>query len=164
MDPDALPFQTISLNLITQLPSSRGADAILTIIDRGYTRATIFLPCKTMITGEGIAKLYIDHIYRWFGLPDKIISDQDLQFTSHFMKGLTQVLGIQQNISMAFHPQTDGLTEQKNQWVEGYLHHLTSAQQDDWVDWLVVATAVHNHHPNATTKVAPTEALLGYRP
>lgn len=70
----------------------------------------IFLLCKTTITGKGVAKLYIDHIYRWFGLPDKIISDQDPRFTSHFARGLTQMLGIQQNISTAFHPQRDGLT------------------------------------------------------
>ena len=161
---DTLPFQTIGLDLITQLPPSRGADAILTIVDHGCSRAAIFLPCKTTITGEGVAQLYMNHVYRWFGLPDKVISDQDPQFTSHFAKGLTQILGIQQNISMAFHPQTDGLTERKNQWVEGYLRHLTAAQQNDWADWLAIATAVHNHYSNATTKIAPMEALLGYHP
>ena len=161
---DTLPFQTIGLDLITQLPPSRGADAILTIVDHGCSRAAIFLPCKTTITGEGVAKLYMEHVYRWFGLPRKVISDRDPRFTSHFAKGLTQTLGIQQNVSTAFHPQTDRLTERKNQWVEGYLRHLAAAQQDDWADWLAVATAVHNHHPNATTKVPPIEALIGYQP
>ena len=161
---NALPFQMIGLDLITQLPPSRGADAILTIVDHGCSRAAIFLPCKTTITGEGVAKLYMEHVYRWFGLPQKIISDRDPQFTSHFARGLTRTLGIQQNVSTTFHPQTDGLTERKNQWVEGYLRHLTAAQQDDWADWLAIATAVHNHHPNATTKIPPIEALMGYQP
>ena len=65
---------------------------------------------------------------------------------------------------MAFHPQTDGISERKNQWVELFLRHLTSDQQDDWSDWLTVATAVHNHFKNATTGVPPIEALLGYLP
>ena len=39
-----------------------------------------------------------------------------------------------------------------------------AAQQDDWADWLAIATSVHNHHPNATTKVPPIEALMGYQP
>ena len=30
-----------------------------------------------MITAEGMAQLYIEHVYRWFGLPNKIISDRD---------------------------------------------------------------------------------------
>ena len=152
------------MDLITNLPSSRGNDAILTIVDHGCTRAVLFLPCKTTISGKGVATLYHENVYRWFGLPTKIISDRDPRFTSHFAKALCRCLGIEQNISTAFHPQTDGISEQKNQWVELFLRHLTSNQQDDWSDWLTVATAVHNHFKNATTKVTPIEALLGYLP
>ena len=35
-------------------------------------------------------------------------------------------------------------------------------QQDDWAQWLPIATAVHNNAVNASTKIAPTKALLGY--
>ena len=149
------------MDLITNLPDSHGHDAILTIVDHGCTRATVFLPCKTTITGEGIATLYHENVYRWFGLPAKVISDRDPRFTSHFAKALCQCLGIEQNISTTFHPQTDGISERKNQWVELFLRHLTSDQQDDWSEWLTVATAVHNHYENATTKIAPIEAFAG---
>ena len=63
------------MDLITNLPNSHGHDAILTIVDHGCTRAAIFLPCKTTITGEGVATLYHENVYRWFELPAKIISD-----------------------------------------------------------------------------------------
>ena len=53
-------------------------------------------------------------------------------------------LSIGRNISTAFHPQTDGLTECKNQWVEQYIHLYTLARQDDWEAWLPIATFVHN--------------------
>ena len=65
---------------------------------------------------------------------------------------------------MAFRPQTDGLSERKNQWVELFLRHLMSAQQDDWANWLPIATAVHNHFTDATMRVAPSKALLRYLP
>jgi hypothetical protein len=152
------------MDLITHLPVSKGNDAILTIVDHGCTRAAIFLPCKTTITGEGVASLYLEHVYRWFGLPSKMISDRDPRFTSHFARALCQRLGVHQNVSTAFHPQTDGLSERKNQWVEMFLRHLTSTQQDDWADWLPIATASHNHFENATTCVAPSEAMFGYLP
>jgi hypothetical protein len=67
-------------------------------------------------------------------------------------------------MSTAFHPQTDSLSERKNQWVEQFLRLVTSARQDDWKTWLPIATAVHNNRVNATTKVAPAKALLGYLP
>ena len=162
--PSAQPFKIVAMDLITQLPNSHGYDAILTIADHGCTRAALFLPCTTNVTGEGIAKLYLDNVYRWFGIPSKIISDRDPRFTSHFSTSLCQRLGVNRNISTAYHPQTDGLSERKNQWVEQYLRFVTSASQDDWSDWLAIATAVHNNHPNATTRITPIKALLGYSP
>ena len=157
-----LPFQRIAMDLITGLPKHKGKDAILTIVDHGCSRAAIFLPCLTTIMGPEIAQLYMDHIYRWFGLPTKVISDRDPRFTSHFGKALSQKLGIQQNLSMAFHPQTDGLSERKNQWVEQYLHLVTSASPEDWTHWMALATAVHNNQRNSITGLSPNQILLGY--
>jgi hypothetical protein len=59
----AFPFQVISMDLITQLSKSEGSDAILTIVDQVCTRAAVFIPCSTTVTGEGIAQLYLEHVY-----------------------------------------------------------------------------------------------------
>src|SRR5260221_9277243 len=84
----AMPFQQIAMDLITGLPNHQGKDAILTIVDHGCSRATVFLPCTSTITGPGITQLYFENVYRWFGLPTKMISDRDPRFTSHFGKAL----------------------------------------------------------------------------
>jgi hypothetical protein len=87
---ETLPFKQVAMDLITGLPKHKGKDAILTIVDHGCSRAAVFLPCTTTITGPGITQLYMDHVYKWFRLPTKIISDCDPRFTSHFGKSLTQ--------------------------------------------------------------------------
>ena len=56
---DMLPFQTVAMDLITGLPMSRGNDAILTIVDHSCSRAAIFIPCQTTVTGPGVAQLYL---------------------------------------------------------------------------------------------------------
>jgi len=117
----------------------------------------------TTITGPQIAKLYLNHLYRWFGLPKQVISDRDPCFTSHFGHALTKELGIQQNLFMAFHPQTDGLSEWKNQWIKQYLQ-LVMTNQEDWSDWLAVATLVHNNSTNSTTGLAPNKLLIRWEP
>src|SRR5258707_12554402 len=71
-------------------------------------------------------------------------------------------LGIQQNLSTAFHTQTDGLSERKNQWVEQCLRLVTSSQPTDWSVWLPIATAVHNNRRNTTTGLSPNQILFGY--
>ena len=138
------------MDLITDLPPSHEYDAVLTLVDHGCSRAALFLPCHKTIMGENIAHLYFKHLFPWFGIPKRIISDRDLRFTSHFAKALVKHLGMQQNLLTAFHPQTDGISEQANQWLEQYLR-LTIAHQEDWAMWLPMATAVHNNAQNGTT-------------
>src|SRR6266545_4665403 len=161
-DDHAKPFQQIAMDLITRLPTCDGKDTILTIVDHRCSRAAIFLLCTTNITGPQIVQLYLDHVYKWFGLPTKMISDRDPRFTSHFGKALTKKLGINQNLSTAVHPQTDGLSERKNQWIEQYLQIVTSNSPEDWPKWLSIATAVHNNRRNVTTGLSPNQILLGH--
>ena len=161
---DTLPFKTIAMDLITGLPARQGFNTILTIVDHGYSRAAVFLPCTTTISGPGIAQLYLDNVYRWFSLPLRIISDRDPWFTSHFGKALTKKLRIQQNLSTEFHPQTDRLSEWKNQWIEQYLWTVTASHPKDWSYWISVASAVHNNWVNTTTGLLPNQILLGYAP
>jgi hypothetical protein len=159
---NALPFQQVAMDLITGLPKHNSKDTILTIVDHGCSRAAVFLPCDTTITGPGIAQLYLDHVYKWFSFPNKVISDRDPCFTLHFGQSLTKRLGIQQNLSSAFHPQTDGISERKNQWVKQYLRLVTSTSSEDWMQWLAIASAIHNNRRNETTGLSPNQILLGY--
>src|SRR6266851_3437051 len=133
------------------------------IVDHGCSRGAIFLPCQSTITGPQIAQLYYQHVYPWFGLPSRIISDRDPRFTSHFGKSLAKELGITWNLSIAYHPQTDGLLEQKNQWVEQFLW-LVASNQEEWSTVLPLATLVHNNSQNATIRTSPNQLLIGLEP
>src|SRR5216683_2768951 len=66
-------------------------------------------------------------------------------------------------MSTAFHPQTDGLTERKNQWIEQYLR-LVTGNSEDWSNLLPLATLVHNNSANSTTRLAPNQLLIGREP
>jgi hypothetical protein len=157
-----LSFKQVTMDLITGLLKHNGKDAILTIVDHGCSQAVVVLPYTTTITGPGIAQLYMDHIYKWFRPPIKVISDHDPQFTSHFSRSLACQLKINQNLSSAFHPQTDRISERKNQWIEQYLRLVTSTSPEDWTHWLAIAMAVYNNQRNETTRLLSNQILLGY--
>jgi len=38
------------------------------------------------------------------------------------------------------------------------------ANQEDWSDWLAVATLVHNNSANLTTGFAPNKLFIGWEP
>ena len=162
--PEALPFETVAIDFITKLPVSQGYDSILTVTDHDCSKATIFIPCIEEISGEETATLYAKHVFARFGLPSKIISDRDPRFASKFTRELCKVLGIQQNISTAYHPRTDGQSERSNQWLEQYLRFWANERQDDWAQHLPIAKFVHNNWPSETTRESPFHILMGYHP
>ena len=104
------------------------------------------------------------HVFRRFGLPQKIISDRNPRFMAKFMKEVCRILGIQQNISMVYHPRTDGQSEWTNQWLETYLRFFVNQQQNDWSTYLPLAEFAHNNWKNATTGESPFQLLMGYHP
>jgi len=63
-------------------------------------------------------------------------------------------------MSTAYHPQTDGLTECKNQWIGQYLQ-LVVGNDKGWSTLLPMATLVHNNVANSTTGLAPNQLLIG---
>jgi len=88
----ALPFQTISLNFIVKLPLSDGYDTILTITDYDCSKAAIFIPCNEEIDAAGVAKVYATYVFPHYGLPQKVISDQDPRFASNFSRELCNLV------------------------------------------------------------------------
>jgi hypothetical protein len=162
----SLPFQTVAMDFITKLPKSgkREYDTILTITDHNCTKATIFIPCHETITAEGVATLYLRHVYPRFSVPKKIISDRETRFMSKFAKGLNEALGIRSNMSTAYHPQTDSQSERTNQSLETFIRCYCDEEQDNWHIWLPMAEFAHNQWPNATTKKTPFDLIMGYVP
>jgi hypothetical protein len=82
--PEAMPFKTVAIDFITKLPLSQGYDSILMVTDHDCSKATIFIPCVEEISGEEMATAYAKHVFARYGLPSKIISNQDPQFASKF--------------------------------------------------------------------------------
>ncbi len=159
-----MPFETIALDFITKLPVSQGYDSILTITDHDCTKATVFIPCKESITAEETAGLIVQHIFPWFGLPLKFISDRDPRFASKFIRGLCKATGTTQNISTAYHPRMDGQSEHTNQWLEQYLWFWVNEWQDNWHAYLPLAEFVHNNWPNETTGESPFFIMYRFNP
>ena len=111
------PWQSISLDFITDLSVSKGFNAILIVVDR-YTRMAHFLPCTKEISSEETAEIVMREVCRHHGLPDSIINDRGPPFVSKFWKHLFKMLKVTCNLSYGYHPQTDGQEEQTNQTLE----------------------------------------------
>ncbi len=153
LHPNAIPSRPwthISVDMITGLPICNGYDAIIMIVDC-FSKEIIPIACSTELSSEGWVKILCDKVYAKHGMPQVVISDQGMVFVSKFMKDLYYLLQIKSNASMAFHPQTDRLTEQVNQEVEKYLQIFVNHLQDNWVEWLLLTAFAHNNHTHSAT-------------
>ena len=160
------PWMDITLDYVTGLPKSNGNDAILMVVDR-LSKERHYIPCtcdEEGTTSEATAKLLVDNVWRYLGLPSSIVSDRGPQFTSTVWKAWCKILGITAKLSTAYHPETDGQSEIANQEMERHLRSFVNYNQDDWADLLPMAEFAANSAPSATTGLSPFMATKGYEP
>ena len=109
------------MDFIVGLPHTNcGHDAIWVVVDR-LTKMCQFIPTKTTVKTPELARLFVDNVYRLYGLPANIIGDRDRKFDSHFWRAVFKRLDTMLNLSTADHPQTDGQTKRVNQVLEDML-------------------------------------------
>ena len=154
------------MDFVTGLPLSSdwkgdSYDSILVIVDR-LTKIVHYKPVKVTIDAPGLAEVIIDVVVRHHGLLDSIISDRGAIFTSKFWSSLCYFLGIKRRLFTAFHPQTDGRTEQQNSMIEAYLRAFVNWEQNDWARLLPMAEFAYNNSKNASTGHTPFELNYGY--
>ena len=137
------PWSYISADFITKLPLAQGYDTILVVCDC-FSKMAYFIAITERISAEGLARLFRDHIWKLYGLPESIILDRGIQFAIGIIKELNKLLGIQTKLSTAYHTQTDGQTERINQELEQYLRVFINHRQEQWPDWLGTTKFAYN--------------------
>jgi len=90
--PDAW-WDTLSVNFMVELPESSEHDAVITVID-SISKKVHFVPTHTMVTAEGVTRLFLHHVWKLHSLPKHVVSDCGPQFIASFTKELYRLLGI----------------------------------------------------------------------
>ncbi|SPC65346.1 uncharacterized protein UHOD_11060 [Ustilago sp. UG-2017b] len=157
------PWSSISMDLIEQLPPSSDFTAILVVVDC-LTKMATFVPTTNTLDAPELAKLFLRHVYSKHGLPTSIVSDRGSEFTSHFWRSLSALLGIENHFSSAYHPQSDGQTERVNQVLEQNLRGYSNHLQTNWSDLLPLAEFSYNNAEHASTQLTLFFANYGYHP
>ncbi len=77
------PWSHLSVDFITGLPPSYGNTTIMVIVDR-FSKAGRFIPLPKLPTAKVTAELINNYVFRVYGIPQDIVSDQGPQFSSRF--------------------------------------------------------------------------------
>lgn len=156
-------WQEISMDFITGLPQSDdGCTTLLVVTDR-LSKGTMLIPVPPgQFDSKGVAKLFLRHYVSLHWLPRGIVSDRGPQFVNALWDTVCGLLKITQRLSTAYHPETDGATERRNQEVETYLRTFVAYEQNDWVQWLPLAQIALDNRPATSTGISPFFLTHGY--
>ena len=160
------PWTDIAMDFISLPPSKEGNDTVLVTIDR-LSKERHFSPMKKgdgEISSEATARRLVKDVWRLHGLPDTIVSDRGSQFVSRVWKHLNRILGIKSKLSTAYHPETDGQTENANKQLIVYLRHFADYHQENWEELLPMAEFSINAKESESTGVSPFMATRGVEP
>jgi len=111
-----------------------------------------------------VAQCFLDDVFKLHGFPGTITSDRDPIFVSHFWKEFMSLQGIQIQLYIAYHPQTDGQLEVVNICLETYLRCMCSDSPAQWSKWLPLAERWYNSTYHSTIKASPYEIVYGQAP
>ncbi|KIK14683.1 hypothetical protein PISMIDRAFT_17126 [Pisolithus microcarpus 441] len=157
------PWNSIAMDFVGPFPESNGADYLWVVLCR-LTSMVHLVPVNTTIRASKLAWVFVREIVKLHGLPDTIVSNHDTKFTSQFWHEVHQLLNVRLLTSMAFHPQTDGASEQAIRNVSQILQGLVAPDQRDWAEKLPMVEFAINSSINSSTGFTPFELTYGYLP
>jgi hypothetical protein len=157
------PWQHITMDFKSMPKDKHGYDEIFVVVDR-LSKQAISTPCFKTATAEDMARMFLSHVYRYYGPPQTIVSDRGPQFVSKFWQELTRILGIELKLSTAYHPQTDGQTEIMNQYIDQRLRPFVNYYQDNWSEMLPMMDYSQLTLPHTSIGMSPYELLNGRLP
>jgi hypothetical protein len=150
------PWQSIGMDFVGPFLEVDGFNYLWVVICR-MTSMVHLVPVNTKTTATELSWIYLRDIVRLHCLPESIVSDRDLKFTSKWWKELHRLMGVKLLMSTSFHPQTDGATERVNRSIGRMVRSAVSTDQKDWVRTLPMTEFAINASISDSTGFTPFE-------
>ena len=124
------PFNQVLIDYVGPLPKTRTGNQYLLTIMCASTRFPEAVPLRNIRTATIVKQLI--KFFTLVGLPKTVQSEQGSNFTPGVFQQVMSQLGIKQNVSSAYHPQSQGALERFHQTLKSMLRAYCHEQDKDW--------------------------------
>ncbi|KAL0180319.1 hypothetical protein M9458_025761, partial [Cirrhinus mrigala] len=157
------PWSHLAVDFVTDLPSSQGHTTILSVVDR-FSKGCRFIPFPKLPSAMETAEALCNAVFRFYGLPEDIVSDRGPQFTSRLWSSFFRLLGVNVSLTSGYHPEANGQVERLNQELTRFLRSYCQDRQGDWSRYLLWAEYAQNSIRKSSTNMTPFQCTLGFQP
>ena len=156
------PLELVSIDFLVDLPITSRHNKHILVINDHFTKYIQLYPLKYR-TAPSAAKCIVDFSLK-FGLPYKLLSDQDPAYESALFMNIMKELGVKKLRTTSYNPKSNGLTEQSNSMTKQYLTAVLetdSAQKPEWDCWLKEAAFAYSTSVHSSAGFTPAELMFG---
>ncbi|KAK7945555.1 hypothetical protein WMY93_001283 [Mugilogobius chulae] len=155
------PLELLCMDFLSLEPDSSNTRDILVLTDH-FTKFAVAIPTPNQ-KARTVAKCLWDNFIVYYGIPDRIHTDQGQDFESKLIKELCEVAGIQKSRTTPYHPRGNPV-ERFNRTLLSMLGTLEEKQKSKWKDYVKPLVHAYNCTKNDVTGYAPYELMFGRTP
>lgn len=158
--PVTRPFQILGVDVMDLPKTAQGNKHVLVFQDL-FTKWPMVYAMPDQ-KAERIARILVDEIIPFCGVPEALLSDRGTNLLSHLMYDVCELLGIKKLNTTAYHPQCDGLVERYNRTLKTALRKHAARF---WVQWDRLLSGVlwaYRNTPHESTHEKPSYLLFGF--
>ena len=158
-----VPFQRLHIDFVGPFPPSSSGYTYLFTVQDSFTKWAEAFPTKSCTT-EVAALLLYREIFRRFGCPRVLVSDQGQAFEAKAFAEFCSLLGIIKNRTCATHPQANGLVERFHRSLLSMLRACCIDNPASWDKVLPACLFAYNSSVHASSGFSPFFLQFGREP
>jgi len=123
-------FDVWGIDFMGPFPPSNKKEYILLAVD--YVSKWVEAIATTQNDSRVVIEFVKKNIFSRFGVPRALISDGGRHFCNKKLDTVLQKYGVNHRVSLAYHPQTNGLAEVSNREIKSILEKTVNSNRKDW--------------------------------
>jgi hypothetical protein len=157
------PFEIVAMDFVGPFEETEAGYKYLLVMVDLFTRWPIAIPCLTE-TADETADNIIRYLTSVHGFPKHIMTDKGPGFIRAGLKRMYARLGIHPIYTSGWQPQSNGVCERTNRYINAALSCVVNAYKNDWEYFVDTAIFAHRVSVSSSTGYSPFELLYLRKP
>ena len=155
------PWQVLAIDLFGPLPQTQAGNNVVLVMTDHFTRWCDAIPLPDGKAAT-VARALDERVFAYFGIPERIHSDQGRQFQSELFQACCELWGCEKTETTPYRPQGNSVVERLNRTLGNSLRALLiDFEQEEWDRLLPQIVRTLRATPHRVTGETANMLLMG---